>query len=69
MCLKLFSLGDGVKFAHIEKLELRVEVATDVHLVADGEIKVDDGELALPRVHQGKEGGMEDLDARECKLS
>lgn len=35
----------------------------DINLVADGEVEVDDGELALPGVHEGKKGGMENLDA------
>jgi len=38
-----------------------VEVAADGDTVADGEIEIDDGELAVPRVHERKQGGMEDL--------
>ena len=59
----MLSLGNSVKFAHIEQLQLRVEMTTDVYLMANAKIKVDDGEFALPTVHQGKKRGMEHLDA------
>ena len=45
---KSLCFGDGVEFAHIEQLQLRVEVTLDFHLVANGQVEVDDGELAFP---------------------
>ena len=43
----MLCLGNSVKFAHIEQLQLRVEMTTDVYLMANAKIKVDDGEFAL----------------------
>lgn len=65
---KLFRLGNGVEFANIEKLKLGVKMAMDGNFIANGQVEVDDGELALPRVHEGKKGGMENLDAGESIL-
>ena len=48
----MLCLGNSVKFAHIEQLQLRVEMTTDVYLMANAKIKVDDGEFALPTVFE-----------------
>ena len=50
-------LGDGVKFANVKELELRVEVATDIHLVADGKVEIDDENLPCQASMRGSREG------------
>ena len=57
---------EGVELADVNHVEVGAQVTADVNLVADGEIEVDDGELALPLVEVGTEKGRVDyLNARK----
>ena len=42
----LFRFRNRVEFAHVEQLELWVEMTMDGNFVTDGEVEVDDGDLA-----------------------
>ena len=48
----LFRFRNRVEFAHVEQLELWVEMTMDGNFVTDGEVEVDDGEFTLPSVHE-----------------
>ena len=58
-----FSFVESLDFADVHELEVRLHQTNDRCTMADGEVKVDDGETLWEALHQGEQTRRERMDA------